>query len=257
MTAIIVEDEKRHQDKLVRLLSHEHPDVEILGMAGTLQEARELLIQYTPEILFLDIELGSDNGFDLIKKGISSSIKPIVISSYSKYGVAACNLSATAFIEKGELEEKLSWAIEKAQTSLNTEEQAKRNNILTEAAIRIPQGLGPDRLVISTRSIDYFVPIDSIICLEAQGNNVNFFLDDAKEVPSPSCGLKFYTDALLQIQPKFQKPHNSFLINMEKVEALMKGNRPQLIMSNAKEVPISKPNVAKMKEALSVFGIGY
>ena len=255
MTAIIIEDEKIYQQELIKLISREHPDLEVLGTANTLDSAAKLLRENTPDILFLDIELGADNGLDLIRAGIPPTVKPIIVSNHSKYGVAACNLSATAFVQKGEMDSKLSLAIEKAKRTLDQETQRNKNKILTQSTNRIPNGHGPDRLVINTRSIDYFVPIDKIIYLEAQGNHVHFFLDEFKDVPSPTCGLKFYADGLLPIQPTFQKPHHSFLVNMEKVDALIKGSKPKLLMKNDQLVPISKPNIARIKKALSVFGM--
>lgn len=254
MTAIIIEDEEVYQQKLLDIIERQHPKIEILGIAKTLKSARYLLKSNSIDILFLDIELGVENGLDLIREGISPTIKPIIVSNHSKYGVAACNLSATAFVEKGEMDTELPMAIEKARRILNMEVLKKRNQVFKQSTHRIPRGLGPDRIIINTRSIDYFVPIDKIIYLEAQGNSVNFFLDDFKDVPSPTCGLKFYADGLLQIQPRFQKAHHSFLVNMEKVNALVKGSKPKLLMKNDQLVPISKPNIGRIKRALSAFG---
>lgn len=256
MTAIIVEDEKKHQEKLIKLLREGHPEIDILGIATTLKEARDLLSTHQPEVLFLDIELGPENGFDLIKSGLPPLIKPVIVSSYSKYGVEACNLSATAFILKEDLEEQLAWSIDKVQTSLSEEAQRKRNEILIEAAIRLPQGLGPERLVISKTNRDYYVAISTIIYLEANGNKVKFYLEDSREVPQPSCGLKFYADPLLRIKPKFQKPHNAFVVNMTKVEALEKGSSPKLIMQNGAVVPVAKSKIGRIRVALQEYGVG-
>lgn len=255
MTAIIVEDEERHQLKLMKLLQEEHPDIIVLGVANTLKKASDLLQKYTPDILFLDIELGADNGLSLIRDGIPPNVSPIVVSSYTKYGVAACNLSAIAFVLKQELEEELSKAIEKVKTNKKNNFQPTRNKIFTQTASKISKGDAPDRIVVSTKSVDFFVSIDSIIYLEAKGNNVKFILEGGKDIPNPSHGLKFYSDGLLPIWPNFQRIHYSFLVNMDKVDAREKEKPQKLVMRNGDKVPISRANESKVKKILDKLGI--
>ncbi len=45
-----------------------HPDVEVIGEAGSLDQAQQLTHALRPDAIFLDIDLGDDNGFGLIKR---------------------------------------------------------------------------------------------------------------------------------------------------------------------------------------------
>ena len=66
-SCLIVEDEKKARNFLRRLIELECPDLEIAGEAGTLSESIRLIRELSPEIIFLDIQLGLDSSFELFK----------------------------------------------------------------------------------------------------------------------------------------------------------------------------------------------
>jgi two-component system LytT family response regulator len=63
--AMIIDDEPFARDDLRYMLA-EHPEVEVKWEAGRIDEARRLLEENTPDVVFLDIQLRGGSGFDLI-----------------------------------------------------------------------------------------------------------------------------------------------------------------------------------------------
>ena len=64
MQALIIEDETTARERLLNLLSL-YPEVEVAGQAETLPEAVALVKRTNPDVVFLDIHLHMDSGFEL------------------------------------------------------------------------------------------------------------------------------------------------------------------------------------------------
>jgi two-component system, LytTR family, response regulator len=62
---LIVDDERLARQALRRLLAN-HPEVEIVGEAESVADALQVIEQTEPQLVFLDIELGSGDGFDVL-----------------------------------------------------------------------------------------------------------------------------------------------------------------------------------------------
>jgi two-component system, LytTR family, response regulator len=67
MKALLVDDEPLARFELRRML-RAHPEVEIVGEAKDGDEALHMIREFTPEVLFLDIQMPGMTGFDLLEK---------------------------------------------------------------------------------------------------------------------------------------------------------------------------------------------
>ena len=65
--ALIVDDETLARLELRRLLA-EHAHIHMAGEASSVPEALEAIETLAPDLLFLDIDLGTHTGFDLLEK---------------------------------------------------------------------------------------------------------------------------------------------------------------------------------------------
>src|SRR6056297_1006595 len=100
MKALIVDDEKFCRDNLKILLSDYCPEVIEIELASDANEARERLSDYKPDILFLDIMMPKENGFDLLES-ISSKPKSIVFTTaHNEYALQAIKAEALDYLEK-------------------------------------------------------------------------------------------------------------------------------------------------------------
>jgi two-component system, LytTR family, response regulator len=67
MRALIIDDERPARRELRRLLD-DFTWVEVVGDAGNIDEAEEMIAALTPELLFLDIQMPGGSGFDLLSR---------------------------------------------------------------------------------------------------------------------------------------------------------------------------------------------
>ena len=81
LKAIIVDDIRLIRAEL-KLILGDFPEIEIVGEAASVGKALNLIAQYEPDVVFLDIHLPRKSGFDLLDR-ITTEIKVIFITSYS------------------------------------------------------------------------------------------------------------------------------------------------------------------------------
>lgn len=111
MRALIAEDSREDLLNLRSLLAHV-PEIEIVGEAHTLAAARTAATEMTPDVVFLDIELGPDNGFDLLEH-LPDTTRVIFTTVHTGYGAKAFDANATDYLVKPISEDRLLRALAK------------------------------------------------------------------------------------------------------------------------------------------------
>jgi two-component system, LytTR family, response regulator len=82
LKAIIVDEERLARVNLRRLLEP-FSDIEIAGEASSCESALELIRQNNPNLIFLDVQLKGETGFDLLEL-IENPIKVIFVTAYDE-----------------------------------------------------------------------------------------------------------------------------------------------------------------------------
>ncbi|MBX2973886.1 MAG: response regulator, partial [Flavobacteriales bacterium] len=67
-TAYIVDDQRKARELVRAMLQKRHPTIKVLGESGNVAEAVEAITAKRPDILFLDVDLGEMDGFDLLRR---------------------------------------------------------------------------------------------------------------------------------------------------------------------------------------------
>ena len=100
---LIVDDHPIVRHGLTQLISHE-ADLEVCGEAESLCEAIEAKEVTDPDVALIDISLGKDNGFELIRmiKALGNPVKIIVVSVHDDphFVNVARQAGAVGFVNK-------------------------------------------------------------------------------------------------------------------------------------------------------------
>lgn len=115
MNAIIIDDEPLSVALLDSYLKQELPDVQILGTAETLGQARALLDSVKPDLIFLDVQLGRENGFDLLESIQPHFFQVIFVTAFAEFAVRAFRFSVVDYLLKPIVKEELVEAVKRAQ----------------------------------------------------------------------------------------------------------------------------------------------
>jgi two-component system, LytTR family, response regulator len=102
MNALIVDDEELGRRALAGMIGEYCPEIESVSIVASAAEARDAIVRFGPDILFLDIEMPGENGFDLLE-----SIHPshrlfsiVFVTAYDHYALRAIESSALDFLLK-------------------------------------------------------------------------------------------------------------------------------------------------------------
>jgi two-component system LytT family response regulator len=100
MHAVIVDDEPHAVRNLVSLLGKYLPQVQVAGTAHSVAKALPLVNDLKPDVLFLDIKMQGESGFDLLPEigGYNGSV--IFVTAYEDYSLKALKAGALDYLLK-------------------------------------------------------------------------------------------------------------------------------------------------------------
>ena len=110
MNVLIVEDEPVAAEKLELMLHEIDPSINVLAKPGSIKESVKWLLQNTPDLIFLDIQLSDGISFSIFDQVISNT--PVIFTTaYDQYAIRAFGLNSIAYllkpVRKSELAESL------------------------------------------------------------------------------------------------------------------------------------------------------
>ena len=99
LRTLIIDDEADIRDTLTKLLMLCCPQVDIVGEATGVSVGISKILEFHPDLVFLDINLKDGTGYDLLHALQPVSFKVIFISSFDKKAVQAFKLSSVALLK--------------------------------------------------------------------------------------------------------------------------------------------------------------
>lgn len=100
LTVLIIDDEKSCIDTLESLIKYHKLPLTITATANTLAEGIQLIHKHQPQLVFLDVEIGSDLGFDLFDEIPNPAFKVIFTTGHREYALQAIKASCIDFLVK-------------------------------------------------------------------------------------------------------------------------------------------------------------
>jgi serine/threonine-protein kinase len=96
--AVIVDDESPARERLTTLLAA-HANIRVIGEAGDVATAADLCARLAPDLVFLDVELRGDDGFDLLSY-LSQPTSIIFVTAHAWYALRAFEVNALDYLQK-------------------------------------------------------------------------------------------------------------------------------------------------------------
>ena len=203
ISAIIIDDERLARKELASMLS-EYSNISILGEADDVTSAVEQIDKHNPDVIFLDIQMPGESGFDLLNK-IDKELKVIFITAFDEYAIEAFEINALDYLLK----------------PINPERLKKAVKRLSDAKEGIKTSVKPlkydDHLLITINNRLKFVPVKTIIAISAAGDYSNIvFIDEKKGLTLKT--MKEWEKRLPS--NNFCRIHRSSIINLNFVDSI-------------------------------------
>ena len=97
-TALLVDDEPAARRRLAELLAA-YPQIEVIGMVESVEEARIFIAVRIPDIVFLDVEMPRGSGLSLLE-WLPESVRVCFVTAYPQYAVDAFDFGAVHYLLK-------------------------------------------------------------------------------------------------------------------------------------------------------------
>jgi len=112
MTALLIDDSRLARTELRHLL-RAFPEVAVVGEARHADEARQLIQELRPDVLFLDIHMPGQSGFDLLASLEGPLPHVIFTTAYDQYALKAFEVNALDYLLKPVSEPRLAATLAK------------------------------------------------------------------------------------------------------------------------------------------------
>ena len=232
MHVLIVEDYPQVAKRVARLtqeiIENKLTSIKILPNFG---EAESYLERHTIDLLLLDLNLGGDDGFDLLKRAVARAFQTIVISANTDRALEAFEYGVLDFVPKPFSKERL----EKAFDRLTGANQAPRQM----GVLAVKDG---GRL----RMID----IADVAYIKGAGNYSELHLKSGG-----SCLHEKNLDRLgTLLNPQFERVHKSYMVAFNEIEALEvhRGGKYALLTKSGAVLPLGRTRYKALRERMGV-----
>ncbi len=234
--ALIIDDERLARKDLLSQLEN-HPEIKVVGEAEDVPSAQKTIAEFQPDLIFLDIQMPGESGFDLLDK-IDISTKVIFVTAYDEYAIRAFEVNAVDYLLKPVNPERLAQALHKLEE--------------TESEAREPlRSLDyDDRLFLMVGTHFKFLKINSIFSIVAAGDYTEVLTNDGYK----GLTLKSMKEWENRLPGQyFIRIHRSTIVNMEhidRVEEWFNYSFKVYLKGSAEPYMMSRRYAAKLKDKL-------
>ncbi len=243
MRALIVDDERLARKELMSLLSN-HDNVEVIGEALNVDDAKEKIEQQQPDVIFLDIQMPEKTGFDLLEE-LDHVPLVVFITAYDEFAIQAFQVNALDYLLKPIEPERLAETLKKLERKLEEMKNEK------EEEERSPDKLTlNDQVFVKDGDRCWFVKLANVRLFESDGNYIKVYFDNNKPMIHKSLNA---LDERLD-EKSFFRASRKHIINLSWVESIEPWFNGGLVVTlkGGDRIEVSRRQAARFKDLMSL-----
>lgn len=247
INAIIVDDEEFARSSLYFLLQDNCKVVHITGIAKSVADAKLLMQKNQIDLIFLDIAMPGQNGFELISTAEQHGAHVVFTTAYDQYAVKAIKANALDYLLKPIDIDELKETVEKAVKFIESKKPGFSAN---DRLLNLKNDLDQKnvRKISLPNSQGYtLVDLDHIVHVEADSNYSIFHLHDNEKI-TVSKVLKEYEEILPETQ--FVRVHKSSIVNLNYLQEYNSRNGLELTLKNGQRIAVSRRRASDFLERI-------
>lgn len=231
LKTIVVDDEILNLKNLEIILHENFPKISILGLFQTVTEAKTFIENNPIDLLFLDISMPIENGFDLLTYFPVRDFQVIFVTAHEDYAIQAIRVGAIDYILKPILISELRIAIAK----------------VLEVSTFINKPDPTNRLTLTYEGGKSIISFDEILYLKGFDNITTIYLTKNRKLTVAKT-LKHFEN-LLNID--FYRIHKSFIVNLKFVSKILTREAYFIELKEGTQLPVSRRNYKDLNEVLN------
>ncbi|MBK8847016.1 MAG: response regulator transcription factor [Bacteroidetes bacterium] len=220
---LLVDDENKVLQAMQYILTEHLPEVEIVGTANSVEQAYQKIIETNPDVVFLDIVMPQETGFELIKRFSTIHFEIVFITSHQEYALDAIRCLALAYLLKPVAVEDIKAALQLVRERLELKQKKQLYDALLYNMEK--SNVREHKLAVYNHNQTELIDIKDIIHIEGW-DRYSRIHTKSKGTLTSSYNIGRYTASLQH--HGFFLCHKSHMINMDYVSNLTNNNQIQL-----------------------------
>jgi two-component system LytT family response regulator len=247
--ALVVDDEPLARGMIREMLEHD-PEAEFVGECANGREAIDAIRSLSPDIVFLDVQMPELGGFEVLDSFKEDELPTIIfVTAYDQYALRAFEVHACDYLLKPFDRERFDKAWQRAKGSV-AEDRANRRDSRILALLEELKARSQyiERLVIKAEGRVFFLDVDDIHYIEAEGNYVGVHNGQKSYLLRETIsGLESQLDP-----KKFLRIHRSAIVKIDKIKELQPWfhGEYRVILEGGKQLMLSRNYRANMQAAV-------
>jgi len=172
-SAVIVDDEPPARAKLRRFIG-ELDDFHVAAEADAVDSAIAAVRELTPDVLYLDVQLGTRSGFEVLD-GLSGTAMPVIVftTAYSEHAVRAFEVQALDYLLKPFDRDRFLQSTSRVRAALQAPDRSDWDERMRRMLAGLPHRPPAARqILVRDAERAYFLPVEDIERISAAGNYV-------------------------------------------------------------------------------------
>jgi two-component system LytT family response regulator len=248
-TTLIIDDEQLARERLKKLLASFQETFTIVGEAKNGNEAEQLITKLQPDIIFLDIEMPGQTGFELLSK-LTTIPMVIFCTAYEEYSLKAFETNSIDYLVKPVKLERLQKTVEKISLLKNNLSSSELLEVIQEISGR-KEAEKMTSITIKKSDKIIFVKLEDVSHFEAEEKYVQVHTNKGKEIIEQSL-----TKLESKLPSYFIRVHRSYIINTNYIKDFQKyfNSRYQITLKDKQRSTIvsGRSYNGKIKEWMEV-----
>jgi len=242
---IIIDDEQPARDLLLHYLS-KFPEFDLVAEASDGFKGIQVIQEYKPEVVFLDIQMPKLTGFEMLEL---IDPKPLIVFStaYDQFAIKAFEMNAVDYLLKPYSRDRFSQAIEKIKDKL------QKNESSNEQSQKLLQTIDEsteliNRVAVRTAQKIQVIPVKDIHYLEAADDYVMIHTADGRYLKEKT--MKYFENHLDHHQ--FVRIHRSYILNMTEMNKIERYEKDShvVVLKNNDQLKVSASGYKLLRERL-------
>lgn len=244
LRCMVVDDQPECVLDLMAMLDEHRNSLIVSETANSVDEAVEKANRIRPDVMFLDVELGQQTGFDVIRQLHEPLPTVVFVSGMSHYSLQAIKANAVDYLLKPVDTDELSGVVAKCQAL------ADRDRSMEAMRLLLRYGATPtrvERIVIPQENRLRVFELSDLVFIEGDGS-YSWLVDVTGEKLLVSMSLHELEEKLGV--DRFIRCHKSYLVNPDFIRDLWMGNVPELRLKTDAVVPVARRRVKEISDRL-------
>lgn len=231
LKTILVDDEILNLKNLEVILNKNFQEIEIIGLFQNVVDAKNFINNNPIDLLFLDISMPIENGFDLLNYFPKRDFQVVFVTAHEEYAINAIRVGAIDYILKPILISELRVAVESVKKQFSTNEEVEISNKIT----------------LSYEGGKSIIDLSDILYIKGDDNISTIYLTKKRKI-TISKTLKYFEDLL---NSNFIRIHKSYILNSKFASRIISKEVHFIELEDGTQLPISRRNYSKVNEVFN------